>query len=138
MGDLIVFCYFLKQKIMFKSHQIKSNHRVLLKNKVNTYKAQVCAPNHSTTALAAKMGANTNQESMYIIFLFLTPATYSQQLAQPDKLLLKIQDTKGTHYISKSCNIFTTLHFSRNIQIGQKSCCVCSWQAFPAQSNVCE
>jgi hypothetical protein len=40
---------------MFKSLQIKSNHRVLRKNKVHTYGAPVLTPDHNTTVLEAKM-----------------------------------------------------------------------------------
>ncbi len=40
---------------MFKSHQIKSDHRVLRKNKVDTYGAPVFAPEYRATGLAAKM-----------------------------------------------------------------------------------
>ncbi len=40
MGDWNVFFTF-KEKIMFKSHLIKSNHRVLGKNKVDTYGAPI-------------------------------------------------------------------------------------------------
>jgi hypothetical protein len=43
MGDLSDFLLF-KEKIMFKSHQIKSNHRVLCKNEVDTYEAPVFEP----------------------------------------------------------------------------------------------
>ncbi len=39
MGDLSVIFYIFKEKIMFKYHKIKSNHRVLRKNQVDT-----CAP----------------------------------------------------------------------------------------------
>jgi hypothetical protein len=51
---------------MFKSHKIKSNHRVLRKNKVDTYRAPVFAPDYSNTALAAKMCINYHGHSMYI------------------------------------------------------------------------
>jgi hypothetical protein len=46
--------YFLKEKIMFKSHQIKSNHRVLMKNEVDTHRAPAFAPDYIANVLAAK------------------------------------------------------------------------------------
>ena len=54
---------------MLKSHTIKSNHRVLRKNKVDTYGAPVFAPDYSTTVLAA-MFTYSNEHSMYIRFLW--------------------------------------------------------------------
>jgi hypothetical protein len=39
--DLSVKILLLKEKIIFKSHLIKSDHRVLRKNKVYTYGATV-------------------------------------------------------------------------------------------------
>jgi hypothetical protein len=41
MGDLSIIVLLIKEKIMFKSHKIESNHRVLRKNKVDTYGATV-------------------------------------------------------------------------------------------------
>ncbi len=41
MNDLSINCLLIKKKIIFKSHLIKSNHRVLRKNKVETYGAPV-------------------------------------------------------------------------------------------------
>ncbi len=55
--DLGVKFLLFKDKIMFKSHLIKSNHRVLWINKVFTYGASVLAPD-STTVLAANMSTN--------------------------------------------------------------------------------
>jgi hypothetical protein len=55
MGDLSVIFYLFKEKIMFKNHLIKSNHKVLKKNEVDTYGPPVFAPDCSTTGLAAKM-----------------------------------------------------------------------------------
>ncbi len=43
---------------MFKSQLIKSNHRVLSKNEVDTYGAPVFAPNYSDIAYADKMCTN--------------------------------------------------------------------------------
>jgi hypothetical protein len=40
---------------MFKSHKIKSDHRVLRKNYVDTFGAPVFAPDYSATGLASKM-----------------------------------------------------------------------------------
>jgi hypothetical protein len=53
---------------MFKSHQIKSNHRTLRENEVCKYEAPVFAPDYSTSVLAAKMCTNTNQHCVFIIF----------------------------------------------------------------------
>ncbi len=61
-GDLSVNFVFFREKIMFKSHKIKSNFRVLRKNKVNAY-------DYRPTVLAAKMCINTNEHSMDIRFL---------------------------------------------------------------------
>ncbi len=65
MGDLSKKKIFLTEKTMFKSYQIKSNHRVLRKNEVDTYGAPVFVPDYSTTVLAANMCANSNEHSMY-------------------------------------------------------------------------
>jgi hypothetical protein len=54
---------------MFKSHLIKSNHRVLRKNEVDTYGAPVFAPDYSTTVLATKICTNSSEHSNHIIFL---------------------------------------------------------------------
>jgi hypothetical protein len=51
---------------MFQSHLIKSNHRVLKKNEVDTYGATVFAPDYSATVLAAKMCSNFNEHSLDI------------------------------------------------------------------------
>jgi hypothetical protein len=45
---------------MFKGCAIKSNHRVLGKNKLDTYGSTV----YSTTVLAAKICTNSNEHSM--------------------------------------------------------------------------
>ncbi len=66
------FFYFLKEKLMFRSH-IKSNHRVLSKNKVDTYGPPVFAQDYSATILAAKMCTDSNEQSMYIRFLWTNP-----------------------------------------------------------------
>jgi hypothetical protein len=55
---------------MFKNHQIKSNHRVLRKNKEETHGPTVFAPDYTTTGLATKMCTKSNEHSMYIIFLW--------------------------------------------------------------------
>ncbi len=62
----VYFFYFFKEKIMFKSQLIKSNHRVLRKKEVDTYGASVFAPDYIATVLAAKMCTNSNEHSMYI------------------------------------------------------------------------
>jgi hypothetical protein len=54
---------------MFKSQLIKSNHRVLSKNEVDTYGVPVFAPNYSAIAYADKMCLNANAHSIYIRFL---------------------------------------------------------------------
>jgi hypothetical protein len=64
---------------MFKSHQIKSNHRVLRKNEVDTCGAPVFAPDYSTTVLAAKMCTNSTEHSMYNIFLRRQPTVLTSQ-----------------------------------------------------------
>jgi hypothetical protein len=62
MGDLSVISLPFEVKIMLKSHLIKSVHRVLRKNKVDTY----FLPDHSATVLRAKMGTNPHEHSLYI------------------------------------------------------------------------
>ncbi len=69
MGDKSVFFYFFKEKIMFQSHQIKSNHRVLRKNKEHAYRAQSVASDYTASVLAVQIYTNTNEHSMYIRFL---------------------------------------------------------------------
>ncbi len=54
---------------MLKNHKIKSNHRVLRKNSVDTYGAPVFAPDYRATGLSAKICTNSNAHSMYIRFL---------------------------------------------------------------------
>jgi hypothetical protein len=54
MGDLSIFFYFFKEKIMFDTQLIKSNHRVLRRNKADTYGA----PDYGATFLASKIGIN--------------------------------------------------------------------------------
>ncbi len=51
---------------MFKSHQIKSDLRVLKKKEVHTYGTTVFAPDYSTIVLAANLCTNSNGHSMYI------------------------------------------------------------------------
>ena len=55
MVNLSVIFYIFKEKIMFINHEIKSNHRVLRKNEVDTYGPPVFAPNYSATGIAPKM-----------------------------------------------------------------------------------
>ncbi len=54
MGNLSVIFYILKVKVMFNNHKIKSNHRALRKNEVDTYGPQF-SPDDSATGLATKM-----------------------------------------------------------------------------------
>jgi hypothetical protein len=69
MNDLsLIFFYPFKEKIVFKTHQIKSDHRVLGKNG-----APVFAPDYSATVLAVKMWTNSNEHSLYVRFLWLEP-----------------------------------------------------------------
>jgi hypothetical protein len=49
---------------MFKSHQIKSDHRVLRKNKVDT----LFAPDYSANVLAAKMCTNSSDHFCILDF----------------------------------------------------------------------
>ncbi len=51
---------------MFKSHQIKSGHRVLKKKEVHTNGKLVFEPDYSTTVLAANLCTTSNELSMYI------------------------------------------------------------------------
>jgi len=66
-----VIFLFLREKIAFKSHRIKSNHRLPRKSIVGTYGATVFAPDFGTTVLAAKMCTNSNEHSMYVRFLWV-------------------------------------------------------------------
>jgi len=45
---------------MFKNGYIKSNHRVLKKNEVDTHGPPVLAPHYRATGFAAKMGLNSH------------------------------------------------------------------------------
>jgi hypothetical protein len=65
MGDWSVNFKLFEEKIMFKSHQIKSKHRVLSKKEDDSYGAPVFA---RATVLAAKMCPNSNDHSMYDFF----------------------------------------------------------------------
>ncbi len=53
MCDLSVFFYFFKVKIVFKSHKIISDQRVLQKNSVDTHGTPFFEADYSTTGLAA-------------------------------------------------------------------------------------
>ncbi len=54
-GDLsVIFFAFFKEKIMFKSHFIKSNHRDISKNKVDTYESPVFVADYSNAVLEPK------------------------------------------------------------------------------------
>jgi hypothetical protein len=54
-GDLSVIFFHFKEKILFKNHLIKSNHRVTRKNEVDTHGPPVFAPDYRATGLTAKM-----------------------------------------------------------------------------------
>ncbi len=54
------FFFTFKEEIMIKSHKIKSNHKVLSKNKVDTYGTPVFAPVYGTTVVAAKICTNSD------------------------------------------------------------------------------
>ncbi len=69
MGDFSVIFDILKEKIMFKNPQIKSNHTVLMKNDVNVHRPLVFASDYSVTGLASKM-CTLNAHSVYVIFLW--------------------------------------------------------------------
>jgi hypothetical protein len=56
---------------MFKSHLIKSNHRVQRKNEVDSNGAPFFASDYRATVLAAKMCIKPNEHSMYIRFLWI-------------------------------------------------------------------
>jgi hypothetical protein len=57
---------------MFKSHQIKSNRRVLSKKKeLDSYGAPVLSTDYGATVLASKMSANSNSHSMFNFYRFL-------------------------------------------------------------------
>ncbi len=66
----MIFFYFFKEKNMFKSHYIKSDHRVLWK-KLSRYlwSTSFCTWLYSATGLAAKMWTNPNEHSVYTRFL---------------------------------------------------------------------
>jgi hypothetical protein len=53
---------------MLKNNLIKSNYRVLRKNKVNTQEALVFGPDYSTTVIAAKVSTNANENSFRFPF----------------------------------------------------------------------
>ncbi len=72
---------------MFKSHQIKSKHRVLSKKEVDSYGAPVFAPDYGATVFAAKMCTESNEHSMYDFYKFLLCISYSR-LALPNPNIL--------------------------------------------------
>ncbi len=53
---------------MFRSHQIKSNHRVLGKNEVEIYGTPVFATDYIAIVLAAIICTNSNVHYLYIRF----------------------------------------------------------------------
>jgi hypothetical protein len=66
MSNLSLIVLLLKEKIMFRSQKIKSDNRVRRKNKANTCRAPVFAPDYSTTCLAAKMLTN---RAFYVYYI---------------------------------------------------------------------
>ncbi len=66
MGDFSDLFYIFKEKIMFKSHVIQSNHKVPRKNEVDTYGVPIFAPDYSATVLLASTC------TMSILCIFLT------------------------------------------------------------------
>jgi hypothetical protein len=47
---------------------IKSNHRALRKNEVDTYGAPNFAPDYSATVLAAKKSVNSSKHSFFVYY----------------------------------------------------------------------
>ncbi len=69
MGDLSINFLLLEEKIMFKSHLIKSNQSP--EEKLSRYLWSTgFALDYSVTVLAAKMCTNFHEHSMYIKFLW--------------------------------------------------------------------
>jgi len=62
MSALRVIIYLFEEKIMLKSHLIKSNHRVLRKNEVYTYGPPVFACYYTITLLKATMCSNSKEQ----------------------------------------------------------------------------
>ncbi len=58
---------------MFESHLVKSNHRVLRKNKVDTYGAPVLCLTIAPLFLPAKMCTDSHEHFMYNRLLRLFP-----------------------------------------------------------------
>jgi hypothetical protein len=50
---------------MFKSNLIKSNHRVLRKNEVDTYEAPIFANDYSAIVLATSNGQSVNNRFLW-------------------------------------------------------------------------
>ncbi len=57
---------------------MKSHHRVIRKNKLDTCGTPVFAPDYSATVLAAKMFTNSNDHSMYFRFIWCQAAQGGQ------------------------------------------------------------
>jgi hypothetical protein len=55
MENLILYLVVFKEKIMFKSHYIKSSHRAVWKYKIDTHGAPVLEPGYSATVLVASV-----------------------------------------------------------------------------------
>jgi hypothetical protein len=75
MGDLRIIFLNFKEKIKLKNHLMKSNHRVLRKNKVDIHGAPVFAPDYNTNYFSSH---NSHEHSMYIDFYSTVHTTISQ------------------------------------------------------------
>jgi len=64
MGDFSVKILLCKEKIVFKNQLIKSNHRVIWKDFVDTNGAPVFAPDYRAIVLMAKMCTNHHEQSI--------------------------------------------------------------------------
>ncbi len=67
MGDFSVKILLCKEKIVFKNQLIKSNHRVIWKDFVDTNGAPVFAPDYRAIVLMAKM-SNLYKLDFYVLF----------------------------------------------------------------------
>ncbi len=73
MGDLSINVILFMEKIMLKSHLVKTDYRDLRITKLDIYVAPVLSTDYSATVLAAKMCTNCHELSMYIRFLWNKP-----------------------------------------------------------------
>jgi hypothetical protein len=69
MSDLsLIFFLLFKDRILFKSNYMKSDHRNLRKNYEDTYGAPVFAPDNRATVLAAIMCTNSDEHCIILGF----------------------------------------------------------------------